>query len=56
MLRTVFILNDPPDDSERRYNGLRLAKALNDLPPGWLRPTKFWCSDRAAAGRGCYEF
>lgn len=28
---TLFILNDPPDGSERSYNGLRPARTLNDL-------------------------
>jgi uncharacterized protein involved in oxidation of intracellular sulfur len=28
MTRTLFILNDPPYDTERTYNGLRLASTL----------------------------
>ncbi|MBI3526086.1 MAG: DsrE family protein [Betaproteobacteria bacterium] len=27
-MKTLFILNDPPYDTERSYNGLRLARSL----------------------------
>lgn len=32
-MKTPFILNDPPYDTERRYNGLRLANTLVKIEP-----------------------
>lgn len=33
-MNSLFILNDPPYGTERAYNALRLAHAVNKLDPG----------------------
>ena len=37
MIKTLFILNDPPYGSERPYNALRLAGAMTELEDGLVR-------------------
>jgi uncharacterized protein involved in oxidation of intracellular sulfur len=49
-MRTLFILNDPPDESERCHNALRLAHALSSQDPD-AEITVFLLSDAVAAAR-----
>lgn len=49
-MRTLFILNDPPYGTERTYNGLRLAHALQKRDPAG-EITVFLMADAVAAAR-----
>ncbi len=48
MRNVLIIINDPPYGTERSYNGLRLAKALNNED---ARVTVFLLADAVACAR-----
>ncbi|MEQ9640580.1 MAG: DsrE family protein [Alphaproteobacteria bacterium] len=49
-MKTLFILNDPPYGTERRYNALRLAGALLKHEPD-ADVTVFLMADAVVAGK-----
>lgn len=50
-MKSLLILNDPPYGSERTYNGLRLALALQKADPA-NTVTVFLMADAVASARG----
>ena len=49
-MKTLFILNDPPYGTERSFNGLRLAKALQKYQPD-MDVTVFLMADAVSCAK-----